>query len=211
MLPSNVNPVIRLATVSDAEAMLTIYTPVVEDTVVSFELEPPSIEEMTRRIEHTLRFYPWLVYVEGDELGGYAYAGPFRSRAAYQWAVEVSAYIEKKRRRIGIGRALYTSLFSVLAHQGFVSALAGIAMPNPASDDFHESMGFKHTGTLFNIGYKLGTWRDVGWWQRSLQSTNKSPTPPLGIQSIVGTAAFTEAIQAGINILSDERRESSLE
>jgi len=172
--------VIRLATVADAQPLHAIYAPVVEETAVSFELEPPSIEEMRRRIETTLLTLPWLV-CEDDGLIGYAYAGVFRSRPAYQWTVEVSVYVHADYRGKGVARALYTSLFECLRVQGYRTALAGIALPNPSSVALHERMGFRSVGVFHHVGYKLGAWHDVGWWEMTLQQLPNPPSPPLPI------------------------------
>ncbi|MEK7757267.1 MAG: arsinothricin resistance N-acetyltransferase ArsN1 family B [Planctomycetota bacterium] len=169
--------VIRLATLDDAVEVQHIYAPIVVETAVSFELEPPSVEEMRRRIETTLLTLPWLVCA-CDGVIGYAYAGPFRSRPAYQWTVEVSAYVHVAHRGKGVARALYTSLFECLRVQGYRTALAGIALPNSASVALHERMGFRSVGVFHHVGYKLGAWHDVGWWELSLQSLPDPPSPP---------------------------------
>lgn len=148
------HPVIRLATVDDAPQIQSIYAPIVVETAISFELEPPSVEEMRRRIETTLLAYPWLV-CEWDGVIGYAYAGVFRSRPAYQWTVEVSAYVHAAHRGKGVARALYTSLFECLRVQGFRTALAGIVLPNSASVALHEGLGFRSVGVFHHVGSLL--------------------------------------------------------
>ena len=194
-------PQIRLAGSKDAESILKMYAPFVENTVISFELEPPTAEEVRQRIKNTLTFYPWLVCEYEEQLFGYAYAGPYRSRGAYQWSVEVSAYVCEGRRRSGIGRALYTSLFAILIRQGFHNALAGIALPNVSSVGFHDSMGFESVGVYRQIGYKLGAWRDVGWWQRRLQAHSGKPQPPIGIQMIKEMTTWDTTLQSGLHYL----------
>ena len=114
---------IRLATEADAEDMLAIYTPVVLETAISFELEPPSVDEFRSRIRSTLTRTPWLVCEINGEVAGYAYAGPLRTRAAYQWSVEVTVYVHADYRRHGVGSAVYTSLFSCLRHQGLLERI----------------------------------------------------------------------------------------
>jgi phosphinothricin acetyltransferase len=191
---------IRLATPADAEAVRAIYAPYVEATAVSFEVAAPSSAEMAARITDRHAVYPWLV-AEGDgALTGYAYASRFASRAAYDWAVETSVYLAEPSRRRGIGRALYTSLFAILAAQGYRMAFAGATLPNSASQGFHEAMGFTRSGVYRSVGWKLGSWRDVGWWQRPLGARDGEPTSPLPYTDLP-PAALDAALAAGSALL----------
>jgi phosphinothricin acetyltransferase len=122
---------IRLATPHDAAGIQAIYAPVVRETAISFEWDPPSVEDMRQRLGNTLEGMPWLVCEHRGEILGYAYASPHRVRAAYQWSVDVSVYIHAQARRSGVGRGLYRSLFALLTLQGFYHAYAGIMPPNP--------------------------------------------------------------------------------
>jgi phosphinothricin acetyltransferase len=110
-----------------------------------------------------------------SELIGYAYATPHRERACYRWATDVTVYVAPHSQRHGVGRALYENLFGALAHQGFRIACAGITLPNQASVGLHESLGFQPVGVYRKIGWKLGAWRDVGWWQLELGSADGPP------------------------------------
>ena len=175
---------IRLATTGDAPAIHRIYAPIVRDTVISFELEPPSVEEIARRIEYTLRDFPWLVDEREGEVAGYAYASRHRDRAAYQWSVDVSCYVDERFRGRGIGKRLYVALLKVLRRQGFQSALAGIALPNAGSVALHESVGFVPLGVYRDVGFKLGRWRDTGWWQCSLGEPPAEPPAPTPFASL---------------------------
>ena len=131
-------PTIRLATKTDADQIQRIYAPFChDDCPVSFEYEPPTVEEMGRRVAKVLERLPWLVCDSAGEVLGYVYAGVHKERAAYQWSVDVSAYVADGRRGSGIGRALYTSLFALLKFQGYVNAYAGTTLPNPASVGLH--------------------------------------------------------------------------
>lgn len=168
---------IEVATPRDAEAVAAIYAPIVAETAISFETEPPSALEMRRRITRSIQSFPWLVCRRGDDILGYAYAHAFAGRAAYTWSVETSVYVATDARRLGIGRSLYSALLPILADQGFHKAFAGIALPNPASVALHESVGFTPVGVYLGVGWKLGSWRDVGWWQRDLQSARKADPP----------------------------------
>lgn len=194
-------PLIRLATADDADQIAAIYAPAVRDTAVSFEVEPPSPAEMRRRIQHTLVHRPWLVCERAGDVLGYVYAARHRDRAAYQWCVEVSVYVHERARRMGVGRALYTSLFAVLALQGFVNAYAGITLPNPASVGLHESLGFRPVGVYRAIGYKLGAWHDVGWWWLLLQEPSLSPRAPLDLDAVRGTSEWDAALARGLPLL----------
>lgn len=169
---------LRPATPADAAAILAIYTPIVQHSAISFELVPPSRETMQARIETTLRQLPWLVLEREATLLGYAYASPHRQRAAYQWAVDVSVYVHPDARRQGVARRLYQALFAALRAQGYYVACAGIALPNPASVALHDSLGFEQVGIYRQVGYKLGRWHDVGWWQYTLQPRVAEPAPP---------------------------------
>ena len=175
---------IRLAQGQDAEAIAGIYRPFVEATAISFETEAPGREEMARRIAETMESYPWLVCEIGGGVVGYAYATQHRVRAAYRWSVDTSVYVGQEHRRSGVGRGLYTSLFGILAAQGFFNAYAGITLPNPASVALHESIGFKAVGVYQRVGYKLGAWHDVGWWQLRLNSNDLSPGEPRDLASV---------------------------
>jgi phosphinothricin acetyltransferase len=160
---------IRDATVEDATSLLAIYRPFVTDTAVSFELEPPSIEEFSQRIQTAQSKWAWLVSEQRGRITGYAYASSFRQRAAYQWSVEVSAYLAPACRGQGVGRALYLRLMSILVANGYCTAYAGITLPNDASVGFHQAMGFSAVGVFRRAGRKFGAWHDVSWWQRKLR------------------------------------------
>lgn len=193
--------IIRLTAEHDAGQILEIYRPIVDQTATSFETEPPTTEEMKRRIVDTVVHFPWLVCEHQETVLGYAYASKHRTRAAYQWSVDVSVYIRAEARRQGIGRALYSALFPILVHQGFYNAYAGIALPNPGSVGLHESMGFTSIGVYKAVGYKLGTWHDVGWWHLSLQPTMETPTPPVSLSVLQDTAAWESALAFGMSLL----------
>jgi len=176
---------IRTATSEDAAAVGRIYAPYVRDTAVSFEVTPPDPDEMGRRISATLGLHPYLVLEEDGEVQGYAYAGPFAARAAYRWSVEVTVYVAEARRGCGVGGALYVELLALLTRQGFHAAFAGITLPNAASVGLHERFGFVHAATFSRVGYKLGAWRDVGWWRRDLAPALPDPAEPLAFPDLV--------------------------
>jgi L-amino acid N-acyltransferase YncA len=167
---------VREATARDAAACAAIYAPYVTDTVISFEEQPPSEADMAERIAAAVL---WLVLEDEGRVVGYAYAGRFMERAAYRWACEVSVYLERGRRRTGAGRALYEVLLPHLAERGYRAAIAGMTLPNPASEGLHASLGFEPVGTYRDIGYKGGAWHDVAWTQKTLATGEGLPREPV--------------------------------
>lgn len=191
-------PLIRLATPADADAFANIYGPFCTNSIVSFELTAPTPQEMLERIRKTTTKFPWLVLDDAGTAVGYAYASAHRERLAYQWAVDVSAYIGEGYRRRGVGRALYTALFAILRAQGFYKAYAGIALPNPNSEGLHTAMGFEPVGVYKGVGYKMGGWQDVGWYQMALQPEQLEPKAPLLLTEVLDTPGWQAAIAAGL-------------
>lgn len=192
---------IRPAARTDAAAVRSIYGPVVETTAISFEVEPPSTAEIEARIESTLREHPWLVCEADGEVVGYASAGPLRSRAAYRWTVELSVYVDEAHRGRGVGTALYTSLLAALEAQGYYGAYAVTTLPNPASETFHERLGFDPVATFPAVGYKHGRWHDVRWWHKRIAPRPADPAPPTPLPDVRGTPAFERALAAGERLL----------
>jgi L-amino acid N-acyltransferase YncA len=169
---------VRDATPADAEACAAIYAPYVTDTAITFETEIPTAPEMGKRIAEASWSHAWLVLEDEGRVVGFAYGGPFRTRAAYRWSAEVSVYIEVGRRRSGAGRALYEALLARLAERGFHMAVAGMTLPNDASVALHRALGFEPVGTYRQIGYKHGEWHDVAWVQRPLADDRGPPREP---------------------------------
>jgi phosphinothricin acetyltransferase len=169
---------VRSALEIDAAACAAIYAPYVTDTAVSFELEPPSTVEMAARIVTAAGTHAWLVLEDGGRIVGFAYGGPFKQRAAYRWACEVSVYVERGRRRTGAGRMLYGALLPRLADRGFRVAVAGMTLPNEASVALHRTIGFEPVGTYRHIGFKHGRWHDVAWMQLELGGNGDPPAEP---------------------------------
>ncbi|MGN9473736.1 arsinothricin resistance N-acetyltransferase ArsN1 family B [Pseudomonas syringae pv. aptata] len=186
----SISSMVRTAARTDAAAIQGIYAPMVERTAISFELEPPTVQEMAERIESTLFKYPYLVAERGGQVVGYAYASQHRAREAYQWSVDVTVYVAPQAHRSGIARALYSRLIPILERQGLHTAYAGIALPNAGSVGLHEALGFEHLGTYTEVGFKHGKWQDVGYWRKRLNSA----TPP---GPIVPFSQLIEARQAG--------------
>ncbi|MBI1853040.1 MAG: N-acetyltransferase [Planctomycetes bacterium] len=190
--------VIRLAVESDAAELLAIYAPIVRETAVSFELEPPSLDEYRRRIVAALEHAPWLVYESDAVLLGYAHAGPFRPRPAYRSTVEVTVYVHSEARRRGVGRALYASLLECSCVLGYRAAIAAIALPNDASVRLHESFGFRAVGVLHRVGFKLGRWHDVGWWERGIGPLTADAPRTKTIADVRDTREWRDAVDRGL-------------
>lgn len=194
------NPRIRMADAADAGAVRAVYAPCVEHTAISFELVVPSVAEMAARITERQPQHPWLVLEDGGAVVGYAYAGRFSGRAAYDWSVEASIYLDEAVRGRGAGRALYTALFALLAAQGYRRLLAGITLPNPASVALHERMGLTPVGVYRRVGWKFDRWHDVGWWQCSLIDDSEGHRPPAAPMpyNAVAPERYESAMAAGI-------------
>ncbi len=185
----------RLVTEDDAPRILEIYAPIVRETVISFEYEVPDENEMRQRIRGKLEHgYPWLVMERDDLLLGYAYAGRWRDRAAYDWTVETTIYVNSAARRGGVGRTLYKTLFDVLRLQGFVQAVAGVTLPNDASVGLHQAVGFIPTGTTHNAGYKFGGWHGVAFFELNLQTPPDVPVPTRDVATLVGTEEWKSIV-----------------
>ena len=159
---------IRSACSEDAASLLEIYRPFVENTVVSFELETPSLREFSQRVVSVLESHVWMVAESKDGLLGYAYGSTHRPRKAYQFSVETSVYVLPDRQGIGVGKCLYERLLLALADGGFENAYAGIALPNDRSIQFHQRQGFIPVGVFPRVGRKFDQWHDVAWMHRSL-------------------------------------------
>ncbi|MCL4864325.1 MAG: GNAT family N-acetyltransferase [Gemmatimonadales bacterium] len=175
---------IRFAHHDDGPDLASIYAPHVEAAATSFELHAPDAAEMGRRVVDLLQTHPWLVAESEGEVIGYSYASPHRPRPGYRWSTEVSVYVSPDRHRGRVGRALYTALFELLVLQHYVTAYAGITLPNPASVAFHEAMGFREIGTYQHIGHKLGAWHDVVWYSRLLRPLPRQPEEPIPLVSL---------------------------
>lgn len=156
---------IRKVELADAEKIAEIYNYYIQNTHHTFETEPVSADEMRERIAGVTEHYPFLVAEADDEVFGYAYAAQFKMRQAYEYAVELSIYVQNSAKQKGIGTKLYTRMFDELAETHAHVIIAGIALPNDSSVRFHERLGFSKVAHFREIGYKLGRWVDVGYWQ----------------------------------------------
>lgn len=174
--------VIRIAKAEDAEGLLNIYEPYVRNTAITFEYTVPSVDEFRLRIEHILQKYPYLVAERNGVIAGYAYAGPFKGRAAYDRAVETTIYVRQDLKRTGIGRELYYALEKVLSHQNFLNLYACIGYPQVEDEYltknsvwFHEHIGYRIVGHFYNCGYKFGRWYDMVWMEKFIGTHTDNP------------------------------------
>ena len=170
---------LRLAKPADSGDILAIYAPYIEKTSFTFETDVPSPEAFAERISSYLESWPWLVCEVDGVIAGYAYAARYRERVAYQWSVESSVYIHDDHQRKGIARILYSALFKILKRQGFRNVYAVINLPNEKSVAFHESLGFSYFATYEQVGYKLGQWKNVGWWRLIVNEFGQEPAAPV--------------------------------
>lgn len=169
------NVSIEKVTVDDTKELLQIYAPYVENTAISFEYEVPTIQEFQRRIENISSKYPYIKAVHNGKILGYAYAGSFKERKAYDWSVETTIYVCEDCKRMGVGKLLYDHLEKALQEKGILNMNACIAKPIKEgpylTDDslrFHEAMGFDMVGCFHNSGYKFGQWFDMVWMEKMI-------------------------------------------
>ena len=189
------NFIIRPIQPGDEKATLEIYRPYVEDTIISFEYEAPSLAEWEKRITSYTEEYPWLVCEYNKELIGYAYGSKHRTRTAYSWSAESTIYMSDKFHRRGIARVLYETLFELLKLQGYVNVYAGVGLPNEKSEAFHLALGFYEVGTFKKIGYKFGGWHDTRWFQLHLTEHPGMPQQLKLLREVKGTEAFNTIIE----------------
>ena len=175
---------IRPATEADAAEILNIYAPYITDTAITFEYDVPTLEEFTGRIRHTLEKYPYLVAVRDSEIIGYAYAGAFYGRAAYDWSAETTIYVKKGCSHSGVGKLLYQALETALKAQNIINLYACIGYPEVEdeyltknSKQFHEHLGYRLIGEFRKCGYKFGRWYHMIWMEKTLCPHTIPPMP----------------------------------
>ena len=173
---------IRIVKKSDAEELLSIYAPYVENTAITFECDVPSVHEFENRIERTLESYPYIAAECGGEIIGYACASSFKDRAAYDWAVETTVYVRKDRRKAGVGKLLYCTLEKLLAMQNILNLNACIAYIDEEDEHltngsmhFHERLGYTLVGKFRKCGYKFGNWYDMIWMEKHIGEHRNNP------------------------------------
>lgn len=164
---------VREAHLEDAQELLNIYAYYVENTAISFEYTVPTLEEFQNRMKRIQTKYPYLVAKRDGKILGYAYAGPFVGRAAYDWACELTIYLDPSERHRYVGKRLYLALFGELKRMGITNLYACIGYPRiddeyltKNSAHFHEHMGFTLAGTFQRSGYKFNRWYDMIWMEK---------------------------------------------
>lgn len=160
--------VFRLVRIDDAEKLVEIYAPYVENTNITFEYEVPTIEEFKKRINKITPKFPYIVACIGDEIVGYTYASTFRERRAYNWCVETSIYINERYQGRKIGELLYTKLEAILKLQNITNLVASITFPNPQSIAFHEKFNYKKIAHFTKCGYKQNCWYDMIFMEKMI-------------------------------------------
>ena len=176
---------IRIASENNAEDILKIYAPYVEQTAITFEYEVPSLEEFTGRIRGTLKRYPYLVAEKDGTIVGYAYVGCLKDRAAYDWAVETSIYVDMTRKHKGIGKKLYDALEQILKELGILNLYACIAYPETEDEyltkdsvQFHAHLGYRMIGEFRNCGYKFDRWYHMVWMEKIIGEHHTGQADP---------------------------------
>ena len=156
---------IRTVNLEDAAQIAEIYNYYIKNTHQTFETEALSADEMKERISEISADYPYLVAEDEGEIYGYAHATQFKMRQAYEFSAEVSIYVKNNAKQKGIGTRLYEKLFEELKETDIHALIAGISLPNDPSVQFHQKLGFSKVAHFREVGYKLGRWVDVGYWE----------------------------------------------
>ena len=186
---------VRLATAADGDACAAIYAPYVARTSISFELVPPSGEEMAGRIARTIERSPWVVVELEGVVRAYAYGTRHRERAAYDWTIETTVYVEEAHQGLGLGRAAMRALVAVLRLQGFHLAVAGVTAPNAGSVALHRSLGFEQIGEFEAIGWKFDAWHGVEGFALELSPRDPIPDPVTPLPALLGTPELVAALE----------------
>lgn len=177
----------RLANKNDVKYILDIYAPYITDTIVSFEVEVPSIDEFEKRFETISDEYPYIVCENKEKIIGFAYAHRYMDRSAYQWDAELSIYIDHTFQGKSIGQELYMKLFKLLKLQNVINVYGCVTSPNPRSEALHLKLGFSKIGIFHNTGFKLNQWIDVVWFEKTIGEYSQKPSPFIPFQDIPKT------------------------
>ena len=173
---------IRNAELKDAERILEIYSYYVKNTAITFEYDVPSLEEFKGRMEKVMEKYPYLVIEKDGNIQGYAYAGAFVGRAAYDWSCEMTVYLDYTAKKCGLGRLIYEALENELKKMGILNLYACIGYPEKDDEylttnsaDFHEHLGFTKVGEFHKCGFKFGRWYNMIWMEKIIGTHNENP------------------------------------
>lgn len=176
---------IRVAELEDAKKLVEIYRFYVETTDITFEYDVPTVEEFTERMRKTLAKYPYIVAEEGNDILGYAYAGAFKSRKAYDWSVETSIYVKAGGDGHGVGTLLYNELERFLKMQNIINMNACITYPNEKSESFHKKFGYKTVAHFTKCGYKFDKWKDMIWMEKFIGEHKDKPEEIIPFSKII--------------------------
>ncbi len=168
---------IRLATLNDAEGVLSVYAPYIQQTAISFEYEVPTLDAYRERMRMIGEKYPFLVYEVEGKILGYAHARPQMDRAAYQWNAELSIYMAMGETHRGVGQLLFRALLELLTLQNVQNVYGGVTSPNPASEQLQLKLGFHQAAVWKQTGYKFEKWHDVIWFEKHLNVHQVPPQP----------------------------------
>lgn len=181
---TNSDTIIRGATIEDSKRLLEIYAYYVKNTAITFEYDVPTLDEFQNRMTNTMQKYLYLVIERGGTVMGYAYAGAFIRRAAYDWSCELTVYVDFSAQKTRLGGKIYAALESELKQMGILNMYACIAYPeandqylNTNSADFHRHLGFRTVGRFHKCGYKFGRWYDMIWMEKIIGEHNRFCKP----------------------------------
>lgn len=191
---------IRIANIKDVPEMLAIYAPYVENTTVSFEYEPPTLEEFTRRFTTFTQQFPWLVWEEDGKILGYAYASAPFTRAAFGWCAEPTVYLRPEVRGRNIAASLYTVLEEILFRQGYQALYALVCGENTQSRRFHEKQGYHISAEFPGIGFKMGRWLSLIWYEKRQKIVKSSSIFPRPWPEVVHNAESLDDILGKLSI-----------
>jgi phosphinothricin acetyltransferase len=191
---SETRPTVRLATPADGPACAAIYAPYVTGTAISFELVPPDGVEMGARIARTVERTPWVVVEVDGVVRAYAYGTRHRERAAYDWTVETTVYVDQAFTRVGLGRLAMHAVLAILRLQRAHLVVAGVTLPNPGSVGLHLALGFERVGGFEAIGWKQGRWHGVEWFALELGARTGEPAPLVPLPVLAGTPGLEAAL-----------------
>ncbi|MCA8948342.1 MAG: N-acetyltransferase [Planctomycetes bacterium] len=167
----------RLAIAADFDAIAAITNHYIRTTAIHFGYEDVTADELRTLFVAGEQRYPWLVAELDGEIAGYAKAGAWRTRAAYDWIAESGIYFAPAHCGRGHGAPLYRRLLDLLRAQGFHAVIGGATMPNPASARLHEQLGFEPCGIVHEVGWKHDRWHDVAFWQLRLAASGHPAQP----------------------------------
>ncbi|MCX4322990.1 MAG: GNAT family N-acetyltransferase [Lachnospiraceae bacterium] len=194
---------IRTAGIHDAQALLEIYAPYVRNTAITFEYEVPKLADFQKRIENTLKKYPYIVAEADGEILGYAYMGAFKERAAYDWSAEVSIYVKEDKHGNGVGRKLYAALEEISHAQHILNLNACIACSDMEdgyltndSVTFHSHMRYTMVGKFHQCGYKFGRWYDMVWMEKMVGEHPADPAPVIRFPDLSWTVNTVNGMES---------------